>query len=405
MRLKFCYRLNCVIIMGMHSEERGAIAIIGSRGIPATYGGFESVVEAIAPRLAEAGWKVFVSCEASTSPDRPDVYKGVHLFYFPLRPFFRIVYEPLYDMYSLIRASLLCDCIYMMGYGAGLFFFIPRIFRKPLAVNVDGLEWERAKFSRLEKLLLLASEKAAVTFANVIVADSLEIKRYIESSHKKEAIYIAYGVDTPRNEGWDGQKLAENSLATSSANLVPGDYWLVVARLEPENNIHTIINAFLKAGSNRRLVIVGNFSNKRYEKHVTELMRENRATGKVILAGAIYDMSLLNMLRQNCFAYIHGHSVGGTNPALLEAMSMKNLIIAHDNNFNREVGEETLLYFKDASDLAAKIGEIETKPDLFARLKEAAHARVVSNYSWQDVIEKYDSLFKEIMSRRLTSER
>ena len=369
------------------------IAIVGSRGIPAKYGGFETAVEAVAPRLVEMGWNIFVSCEGPRDQSKPAAYKGVNLFYFPVRPFFRIIYEVLYDVYSLVKSSLVCDCIYMLGYGAGLFFFIPGIFHKKLAVNVDGLEWKRDKFNKLEKSILLISEKCAVRFANVVAVDSNEIKNYIEERYKKKAVYITNGVDAPQVEKWDERKLSgqgflkENSLAVN-------DYWLVVARLEPENNIHVIVQSFLKSNSNRKLVIIGNFSGKKYQRHVLKILKDNNAGERVILTGAIYDVNLLNMLRQNCFAYIHGHSVGGTNPALLEAMSMKNLVIAHDNEFNREVGEQTTLYFKDVNDLVAKIEVIENKPDSLGYLKEAAYSRVLSYYSWPDIVKEYDNLFR-----------
>jgi len=377
----------------MQPKRDFKIAIIGSRGIPAKYGGFETAVEVVAPRLVEMGWNIFVSCEGPKDQSKPAVYKGVNLFYFPIRPFFRVIYEVLYDVYSLMKSSLMCHCIYMLGYGAGLFFFIPKIFRKKLAVNVDGLEWKRDKFNKLEKSILLTSERAAVTFADIIIADSKEIKKYIEGRYKKKAVYITNGVDAPQVEKWDERKfsgqgcLEENSLAVN-------DYWLTVARLEPENNIHVIVQSFLKSNSNRKLVIIGNFSSKKYQRHVLKILEENNAAERVILTGAIYDVNLLNMLRQNCFAYIHGHSVGGTNPALLESMSLKNLVIAHDNEFNREVGEQTILYFKDVNDLVAKIEQIENEPDSLAHLKEAAYSRVFSNYSWQDIVEEYDKLFK-----------
>jgi len=377
----------------MQPKGNSKIAIIGSRGIPAKYGGFETAVEAVAPRLVEKGWNIFASCEGPRDQSKPAVYKGVNLFYFPVRPFFRIVYEVLYDVYSLVKSSLVCDYIYMLGYGAGLFFFIPKIVRKKLVVNVDGLEWKREKFNKLEKSILLTSERAAVAFADVIVADSKEIKKYIEGRYKKKAVYITNGVDAPQLEKWDERKFSGQGLLKEDMALLPKDYWLAVARLEPENNIHVIVQAFLKSNSNKKLVIIGNFSSKKYQRHVLEILEDDDAGERVILTGAIYDMNLLNMLRQNCFAYIHGHSVGGTNPTLLEAMSMKNLVIAHDNEFNREVGGQTTLYFKDAGDLAAKIDEIENEPDSFARLKDAAYSRVLSNYSWQDIVEEYDKLF------------
>ena len=378
----------------MKPQSNTRIAIIGSRGIPAKYGGFETAVEAVAPKLAEMGWNVVVSCEGPRDQGKPAVYKGVTLFYFPVRPFFRVVYEVLYDVYSLVKSGLMCNCVYMLGYGAGLFFFVSRILRKKLIVNVDGLEWKREKFNKFERAILLASEKAAVTFADVIVADSKEIKKYIEGRYKKKAVYITNGVNAPQLEKWDEQKLASHALLKESTGLSPDSYWLAVARLEPENNIHIIVESFLKSDSRKKLVIIGNFSSKKYQRRVLEILEDRNIGERVILTGAVYDASLLNMLRQHCFACIHGHSVGGTNPALLEAMSMKNLIIAHDNEFNREVGGQTMLYFKDASELAAKIGEIEHKPESFVALKEAACSRVLSNYSWEDIVKEYDKLFQ-----------
>jgi rhamnosyltransferase len=389
---------------GLKPKRNFKIAIIGSRGIPAKYGGFETAVEAVAPRLVETGWNIFVSCEGPRDQSKPAVYKGVNLFYFPVRPFFRIIYEVLYDVYSLVKSSLMCHCIYMLGYGAGLFFFIPKIFRKKLVVNVDGLEWKREKFNKLEKSILLTSERAAVAFADVIVADSKEIKKYIEGRYKKKVVYITNGVDAPQLEKWDERKFSGQGFLKGNTALLPKDYWLAVARLEPENNIHVIVRAFLKSTSHRKLVIIGNFSSKKYQRHVLKILEDNNAGERVILTGAIYAMNLLNMLRQNCFAYIHGHSVGGTNPTLLEAMSMKNLIIAHDNEFNKEVGGQTTLYFKDAGDLAAKIEEIENTPDSFGHLKEAAYSRVLSNYSWTDIVQEYDKLFTALSFKRAKRE-
>jgi glycosyltransferase involved in cell wall biosynthesis len=380
----------------MKPQSNTRIAIIGSRGIPAKYGGFETAVEAVAPKLAEMGWNVVVSCEGPRDKSKPAVYKGVTLFYFPVRPFFRVLYETLYDVYSLMKSSLMCRCVYMLGYGAGLFFFVSRILRKKLIVNVDGLEWKREKFNRFERAILLASEKAAVTFADVIVADSKEIKKYIEGRYKKKAVYITNGVNAPQLEKWDEQKLASHALLKESTGLSPDSYWLAVARLEPENNIHVIVESFLKSDSKKKLVIIGNFSSKKYQRRVLEILEDRNAGKRVILTGAVYDVSLLNMLRQHCFACIHGHSVGGTNPALLEAMSMRNLIIAHDNEFNREVGEQTMLYFKNAVDLTMIIGDVETKLDSFAHLKEAAYSRVLSHYSWTNIVKEYDVLFKEL---------
>ena len=389
----------------VHPKINHRIAIVGSRGIPARYGGFETVVEALAPRLVEKGWNVLVSCEGPKGQGKPAIYKGVNLFYFPVRPFFRIIYEVLYDVYSLVKSSLMCDCIYMLSYSAGLFFFIPKIFDKKLAVNVDGLEWERDKFNKLEKFILRISEKYAVRFVNTIIVDSKEIKKYIDGKYTKKAIYITNGVDVPNSEDWDERKLNSVDFLKGLTPLLANDYWLVVGRLEPENNIHLIVQSFLQSNSKRKLIVIGNTSSKKYQKQLSKILEKDYDRSRVVLTGAIYNMNILNMLRQNCFAYIHGHSVGGTNPSLLEAMSMKNVVIAHDNKFNREVGEQTILYFKDACDVTVKITEVENNHESFTQLREAAYSRVLSRYSWHDIVEKYNKLFKELCTDRVKHDR
>lgn len=371
------------------------IAIIGSRGIPAKYGGFETFVDEISKRLVAKGYEIHVSCEGGITPKIREYY-GVYLFYFPLKPFCRVIYETIYDIYCLIKSSYMCDYIYMLGYGAGFSFFIPKLFRKKLFVNVDGIEWRRDKYNKIEKLILYLNEIFAVHLADVIIADSIEIKKYIESKHGKSAVYISYGVEQPHIELWDSSKLKQISSANNLTSLERNSYYLVVARLEPENNIHTMIEGFLLSNTTKRLVIVGNFLNQKYELSIKKIITELNGHDRIILTKGIYKKDLLNMLRQNCFAYIHGHSAGGTNPSLLEAMVMKNIIIAHDNEFNREVGSNTILSFRDKFDLKTCIENIEDNPSIYLRLKSNAYQRVLTCYSWEDIAQEYNALFKSV---------
>lgn len=370
------------------------IAIIGSRGIPAKYGGFETFVDEISKRLVAKGYDIYVSCEGGTTPKIPK-YNGVNLFYFPLKPFCRVIYETIYDIYSLIKSCFICDYIYMLGYGAGFFFFIPKLFRKKFFVNVDGIEWKRDKYNKLEKLILYLSEIFAVHFSDVIIADSVEIKKYIELKHGINAVYISYGVDQPPIELWNPSKLKEIHGVNSFTDLESNSYYLVVARLEPENNIHVIIEGFLLSNTTKKLVIVGNFLSRKYELSIDEIITELNGYDRVIFTKGIYNKNLLNMLRQNCFAYIHGHSAGGTNPSLLEAMAMKNIIIAHDNEFNKEVGNKSILYFKYSNDLSEHIEEIEIDFGRYLILKDDSQKQVVDNYSWNKISDEYDYLFQK----------
>lgn len=377
------------------------VAIIGSRGIPAKYGGFETFADEISKRLVAKGYEIHVSCEGGITP-KIRKYCGVYLFYFPLKPFCRVVYETIYDIYCLTKSSFMCDYIYMLGYGAGFSFFIPKLFRKKLFVNVDGIEWRRDKYNKIEKLILYLNELFAVHLVDVIIADSIEIKKYIESKHGKSALYISYGVEQPRIELWDSSKLKQISSANNFTNLERNSYYLVVARLEPENNIHTIVEGFLLSNTAKKLIIVGNFSSQKYELSIKQIITELNGHDRIIFTKGIYKKDLLNMLRQNCFAYIHGHSAGGTNPSLLEAMIMKNIIIAHNNEFNREVGGKTILNFNGSFDLKNCIENIENNYSDYLILKSDAYERVLTYYSWKDIALKYNALFESMSSGSIT---
>jgi len=378
------------------------IGITGSRGIPARYGGFESFAEGLSTRLAAKGYEVYVSCEGGKNP-KPPAYEGVRLFYFPLKPFYRLLYETIYDIYSLV-VTRTCYLTIALGYGAGFFFFIPKLFGKRIIVNVDGLERRRAKYNKLEKVLLYLSEKAAVLFSDALVADSREVEAYCRRFYnKKEIAFIPYGVSCPPSEPWDLRKL----------QLLPADaqrilevnrcqYYLVIARLEPENNIHVILEGFLTAQTRRRLIVLGETSSKSYRNQINRTLLRYGAQDRVILAGAIYDAPILNMLRQNSFAYLHGHSAGGTNPSLLEAMAAKCVIVAHDNVFNREVCGDYALYFSNASELSSLIELLEGEGVSRNALGENIRARADERYSWDTVVESYELLFGSLKAADAT---
>jgi rhamnosyltransferase len=373
------------------NQFKGRIAIIGSRGIPAKYGGFETCVETIAPSLAAKGWKVWVGCERGNIKS----YKGVSLFYFGIKPFYRIIYDTLYDIYSLFYSSLVSDIVYMLGYGSGIFAFIPKLFGKKLVLNTDGMEWMRDKYSPLEKKILLVSEKSAVLLSDVLVADSKNIQKYFEKTYHISPIYITNGVTIIQKINWSEAKLNHFKINTH-IKISPNSYWLVVARLEPENNIHLIIEAFLKSSSSKLLIIIGDFNSNNYEKVVKSKIN-NDSMNRIIFLGGIYDFDLLNMLRWNCYAYIHGHSAGGTNPSLLEIITMEKIIIAYASVFNKEVGENLILYFYNSEELSHLINKVESNYIHFSYLIKNQKLKINQNYSWSDIIEIYDNTFSKMI--------
>lgn len=370
------------------------ISIIGSRGIPNNYGGFEKFTEILSTALVKKDVHVLVSCEKNRDLNMIDEYCGVKLFFFPLNPpskgYLRNLYEFVYDAYSLYVASRKSDVVYMLGYSAAFLFFIPKLFGKTLWVNPDGIEWKRNKFNILIKGLLKVTEKLAFFWADEIIADSIEIKKYIKFTHNHDSHFIAYGVGDIPEIVWDTKKLPDILKGVINEN---SSYWLAVARLEPENNIHLIIDAYLKSKVDIPLIIIGNFASDKYEEKIKN--RLIKSSKNIIFTGGIYDQLTLNMLRQNCFAYIHGHSVGGTNPSLLEIMSMKKVILAHGNAFNKEVCGDTAIYFNDVNELQEKMEAITEKMENFVQLQNESYNRVKEEYSWNKIVDSYLKLIND----------
>lgn len=382
----------------MKSTEKSKIAIIGARGI-GNYGGFESAVSELGPSLVKRGYTVYCSCEKSENEEKIPEYLGVKKLYFPIKPpsnyTFRKVFEIIYDIYFIIKCSFFCDIIYTLGCGASIFLLFPRLLGKLSIVNIDGLEWKRSKFSLIERVLLKVMFSISFISSNVLIIDNKSLIRHINKKYHKKVVFVPYGVKIPLFAPWDKNKSNISTILKSNCNILSNKFWLVVARLEPENNIHMIINGFLKSKTSMPLLIIGDFTSDSYKKKVYDLT--SNSSNKVLFLGSIYNVDILNMFRQNCFAYIHGHSVGGTNPSLLEAMAMKNIVVAHDNEFNREVGEKNILYFKNFSDLSDRIKEIESNYNKYLEYKDYSQKRVSDNYSWEKIVDEYDCLFKKLL--------
>ncbi|BAM69533.1 glycosyltransferase [Methanothermobacter sp. CaT2] len=374
------------------------IVLIGSRGIPAKYGGFETFAEGLSTRLAADGYDITVTCEYEPPESRIENYNGVKLIHFPLKPpgnyFLRKFYENLSDIYFLIKLARKFDIIYFLGIEVGLFLFIPKLLNRNLflIVNIDGVMWKRTKFNIIERWLLKVNHIFATIFADKIILDAESMGNYVSEARKKKAVFIPYGIEEIEKVPWDPQKLRMLNYSNIVLEKIKrNEYWLVVARLEPENNIHVIIEGFLKSNSRRPLVIVGDPTSEKYRKKLEKILKED-LNNRVMMVGAIYDNDLLNMLRQHCFAYIHGHSVGGTNPSLIEAMSMKNVIVAHDNEFNREVCGDTAFYFMNTEELGNLVDYIDSLNEAY-EYKKKAFLRSINKYEWTKIIAEYKKAF------------
>jgi glycosyltransferase involved in cell wall biosynthesis len=359
------------------------VAILGTRGIPARYGGFETFAEKLSIGLAEMGFDVTVFCEEGQSAG-PAMYRGVRLRYLSapaLGPLQTIVF----DVKSLWAARKGYDIVYMLGYGAAPFCMIPRLWNTEVWINPDGLEWARAKWGLFARNYFRMMEWFSIKTANRLIADAAAIEASLAERHGaiSKCTVIPYGCevidDVPPTE-----PLAQWGLARAS-------YYVVVCRLEPENHLLEILRAFKSSSSSKQLIVVGDHrSASRYVQQL-RLIHDPR----IRMIGTVYDQAKLTALRYHSFGYMHGHSVGGTNPSLLEAMGCGNLIFAHDNPFNRETLGSSAQFFASDRELTTNIELAEKDGASANRLREGAKMRARKNYRWADIISTYADLIVE----------
>lgn len=360
------------------------LAILGTRGIPAQYGGFETFAEELSVRLVQQGIEVTVYCEADRG-ELPDSYRGVHLVHIPaprLGPLTTIVF----DLRCLWHSRKAFDVVYMLGYGTSVFCFLPRLWETKVWINMDGVEWARSKWSRPAKLWFKLMEAVAMWTPDRVIADALGILRHLESRHAHLPLtsVIPYGAPVI--------DLAPDAGLLDEWQLSPGQYYLVVCRLEPENSVWEIMRGYLRSGSRLQLIVAGSIDPA--TTYVKKLLQLNN--DRIRFIGAIYDRVKLQALRYHACAYFHGHSVGGTNPSLLEALGCGNLIVAHDNIFNREVAGKTASYFQQEANITEIIQTVESYPaDIINELKATSKERIHQHYNWDAVTDTYLRLLSE----------
>jgi rhamnosyltransferase len=350
----------------------------------------------LVPRLVQKGYRVRCSCEKPANGTRVSDYEGATLDFFALKPpanyTLRKVFELLYDFFFVLKYALICDVVYVLGIYGGAALLFPRLLGREVVVNTDGLEWERPKYRLLERSLIILFYAISLNLASKIVIDNTELRRFIGERHNSKICYIPYGVSSQKQKLWNLDKLHRYvSKQPNEGTIEPGKYWLVISRLEPENNIYLIVKGFIEANPSYPLLVVGDFTGQAYKKQVKGVSKGSSAT--VFFLGAIYDSETLWMLRQHCLGYLHGHSVGGTNPSLLEAMTSGNLILAHDNPFNREVCGPFACYFSTSADVSNLIASTEKNPESSLRFRRDVYERAAA-FSWEDVEERYHKLFK-----------
>lgn len=373
------------------------IAFVSTRGIPNNYGGFEQFAEYISVGLAERGHEVTVY-SPKFHPYKGDTYKGVRIkhIYSPETWMGSSVGSFFYDFASLKDALKKedFDIIYEAGYTsiipAYIWFDVKKLRRPIIATNMDGLENKRSKFSPMVRRFLGWEEKMAVRYSHYLIADNMGIRDYYKEKYGKESKFLAYGADI--HDDFNVEYLNEFGLK-------PEEYYILVARLEPENNIVMAIEGYLHSRENGRrpLIVVG----KTTTPHGKALVARYRSEKSVRFVGGIYDFKKLDTVRHFSLAYFHGHSVGGTNPSLLEAMAAGCFVLAHDNIFNRAVLKDNALYYPSAE----KVTEYLDNVDVIAQKSKTTFTvnnieEIRNEYSWKHLVDEHEKYFKWLLDQK-----
>ncbi len=366
--------------------------MLGTRGVPARYGGFETCVEEIGTRLAARGHDVVVYCRSTTGPgDRLRTYEGMRLVHLPAvrhRALETISHTGL-SVAHLMTAPT--DVAFLFNSANSPFLPMLRARRVPVATHVDGLEWKRAKWTGLGKRYYRLAEQLSVRWSDALIADAQGIADYYRDEFRADTVQIAYGTRDVSPHAVE--RIAE-------LGLTPGGYHLVVARFEPENHVDTIVEGYVRSGARLPLVVVGSTPySLDYDAQVRGL-----ADARVRFLGGVWDAELLDGLYAGSATYLHGHSVGGTNPSLLRAMGAGAAVLAYDVNFNREVLGGAGLYFADAADVTALVERAETDVE-GTRALGARSTEEVRRYDWDDVTDRYERLAEELPALRSRGER
>lgn len=356
------------------------IIITGTRGIPNEYGGFEKFAQELGRGLSMMGHEAIVFNPSNHSYPG-DSWEGVRIvrqkLYFS---FFSPLSSLVYDFHCLRKAfSMGPDLVLSCGYSSSLFLPLLTISTKiPVITHMDGMEWQRSKWGPFAKAFLKWNESLAMRYSHAKVVDHPRVGDYYYKNYGEDVYCIPYG--------------AGSCIPGDLSGLSPREeYGLVISRLEPENNVEMIIRAFLKADVSYPLLVVGDTGTS----YAKELLRLYSGQEKIVFLGSVYREDDLASLKSGCTAYFHGHSVGGTNPSLLEAMACSCLIFAHDNMYNRQVLGEDAVFFSDASTLADRLWKTDTLPR--ERMAEANLERVNTIYNWEKITSRYLELFESMI--------
>jgi len=363
------------------------IAIIGTRGVPNHYGGFEQFAEYLSLGLVKRGHEVSVY-NSHKHPHQEKTWNGVQIIH---------CYDPedkvgtagqfIYDFNCILDSrGRKFDIILQLGYTSSSIWgwLLPRRI-SIVTTNVDGLEWKRTKFSPKVKKFLKYAEKLGIKYSNYLISDSIGIQDYLKTTYSKDSLYIPYGANLFRDP---------NQNIITQYDVTPFTYNMLVARLEPENSIEMILDGVVTAGKPNKFLVIG----KHDTKFGNYLKDKYKDFNNICFVGGIYDINVLNNLRHFSNLYFHGHTVGGTNPSLLEAMASQSLIAANQNIFNESILGEDAFYFRSQDDVASLLQKVKKEDNL--SLLRRNELKIGDTFSWDNIINQYENHFSEILNNK-----
>ena len=364
------------------------LRILGTRGIPAAHGGFETFAEHLALHLVSRGWRVTVYCQEEGSGALfDDVWQGVQRLRIPVTnkgALGTVLFDWQATWHAARQSKLTPSVCLTLGYNTALFCGLLRAAGVPNVINMDGIEWQRAKWGAMARLWLLINERAGVWLGNRLVADHPEIAKHLAQMVSAEKITtIAYGAN----------RLTDMpDAAVRAQGLVPGRYVTLIARPEPENSVLQAVQGFSQRPRGVQLAVLGDYKDDNaYHRAVRAA-----AGPEVRFLGAIYDRPVVQALRFHSLVYVHGHQVGGTNPSLVEALGAGNAVIAHDNRFNRWVLGDGGRYFQTADEMDQVLTALLSDEPALVALRAAAQLRFVQAFTWDVVLEAYERLLRDV---------
>lgn len=360
------------------------LRILGTRGIPAQHGGFETFAESLALYLVAQGWAVTVYCQPDGDGEvSEDSWQGVRLVHIPVKQG-GAAGTIIFDWRSTVHASKEDGLVLTLGYNTAVFCLMYRLKGIVNLINMDGLEWKREKWSWFEKTWLYLNERLGCWLGNHLIADHPEIKAHLASRVSTNKItMIPYGADSITS--------ADVSLL-NAYRINPGQYGIVIARPEPENSILEIVEAFSKKHRGMNLVVLGKYYPEENEYHKRVV---TAASEEVKFIGAIYDKATINALRLYARFYVHGHTVGGTNPSLVEALGASLPVLAHDNKFNRWVAGEGAFYFADTDECAGYLDRLCIDDIALLESRKNSSQQFENRFKWDVVHQKYEQLLEQ----------